>query len=220
MGSQAGPTILSKLTNKNPRGSNTKTVRLTPETDIEWAANKGQIAKTSITYRIKCNLCQENNIKTHYEGETGKNLAQRARLHLQDLKADRQENPLTTHRQTHGGRFDYSMTVGRAHRLAKDRQIEEGLNIEKTGADYLLNSKSEFNQPRLVRWRERVEIDGVEAGFPMARATRNYRGRENVDSETNTQTDTQRMQSCTDIEDNHTHIMQAVGETVLQTGTN
>ena len=51
MGSQAGPTILSKLTNKNPRGSNNKTVRLTPETDIEWAANKGQIAKTSITYR-------------------------------------------------------------------------------------------------------------------------------------------------------------------------
>ena len=106
--SQAGPTILSKLTIKNPRGSNTKTVRLTPETDIEWAANKGQIAKTSITYRIKCNLCQENNIKTHYEGETGKNLAQRARLHLQDLKADRQENPLTTQRQTHGGRYDYS----------------------------------------------------------------------------------------------------------------
>ena len=102
------------MTNKNPRGHNTKTIRLTPETDIEWAANKGQIAETSVIY---------------------------VRNHLQDLKTDRQENPLTTHRETHGGRYDYSMTVERAHRLAKDRQISEGLNIEKTKADFLLNSK-------------------------------------------------------------------------------
>ena len=47
--SQAGPTILSKRTNKNPRGSNTKTVRLTPQTVIDRSADKGQIAQTGVT---------------------------------------------------------------------------------------------------------------------------------------------------------------------------
>ena len=211
--SQAGQTILSKLTNKNPRGNNTKTVRLTPQTEIEWSADKGQIAQTGVTYRVSCNLCHEDNKKTHYEGETGKNLVQRARIHLQDLKTDRQENPLTTHKQTHGGRYDYDMTIDRSYRLAKDRQISEGLNIEKTKADYLLNSKSEFNQPRLVRWRDRLEVDGVETGLPGARATRNYR----EDSETNTLTNTQNIQSCTDSSQNNTPTTQA--RTDLQTHT-
>ena len=81
-------------------------------------------------------------------------------------------------------------------------------------SDYLLNSQSEFNQPRLMRWRERLEVGGVETGLPGARATRNYR----EDSETNPHTNTQNVQSYTDSQENNTTSTQARG-TDLQTNS-
>ena len=139
---------------------------MTHETDLGWMVTKGDVAKQGVTYTIKCNLCKTNNIKTEYEGETGKNLAQRAKIHFYEITKDIHTNPLTTHKLTHQGDFDYSMQLKKGFKLAKERIISEGLNIEKSQADYLLNSKSEFHQPRVVRWRTVVngEVIGSQGG--------------------------------------------------------
>ena len=45
----------------------------------------------------------------------------------------------------------FKLKVESTHKKCLDRQVTEGINIQNSKADYLMNSKSEYHQPAVRR---------------------------------------------------------------------
>ena len=111
--------------------------------------------KESITYRIKCMECGRQGKDAEYWGESARTGYKRGKEHLEGLVEENEDAPLWRHSVVfHEGAKNpewYRMKVIRAHRTAMQRQIEEGVEIDHSKADILLNSKGEWNGSKLPK---------------------------------------------------------------------
>ena len=116
----------------------------------------------NINYNIQCNICLRNELNTKYFGESARNLYSRAREH--EMKRLRRDEGSFMHR--HQEEFhkneapDWSFKVVKSFKDPLSRQVSEAVLI-KNHKGILLNSKSEFHQPPLVRIRQEI-IRGLE----------------------------------------------------------
>ena len=107
----------------------------------------------SICYQISCDQCKQAGVSADYFGESSRTCYLRGQEHLrgQALKLD--DNPLFKHDTIHhsGSRGTYSMRVLRQHPRTLSRQIQEATELQMSSSQIILNSKNEFNGPRLPR---------------------------------------------------------------------
>ena len=93
-------------------------------------------------------------IDAHYYGETARTgYIIRGCEHAQGQAKRREENALAKHDLIHHGGMmgTYSMKILRSHKNPLQRQIHEACEIMGTKASILMNSKGEWNGPRIPR---------------------------------------------------------------------
>ena len=102
--------------------------------------------KGNINYRITCEeKCRKRDI---YQGETSYSAFTRGREHLQKFERRDPKSMLYNHCQNEhqGNIVKFKMDItGTFHRDATLRQISEGVQIERTKPDRLMNTRSEWN---------------------------------------------------------------------------
>ena len=89
-----------------------------------------------------------------YVGETSRNAYVRGKEHIDKYRRNDQKSPLWKHVQNrHEGRTDvnYSMKVASHFRDPLTRQVNEGVRINRSTAEVILNSKSEWHGPATAR---------------------------------------------------------------------
>ena len=108
----------------------------------------GNCRKDNITYSITCTEeCRQKDI---YHGESSFNAYSRGCEHLRKFENNDPNSMLVQHCNiAHDGRrVKFRMDVKESfHHDPTKRQISEGINIEKTPKNRLMNSKSEWNTP-------------------------------------------------------------------------
>ena len=128
--------------------------------------SRGKCWQTNVTYQIQCEPCKFEGKQTVYIGETGKSSFRRAKNHIDGWKRGEVGNVLHEHYQdVHGDKVptgkEYSMEITGKYRSCLSRQTSEGVLIdmklkqsqECKGALELLNSHSQFHQPKLIKPR-------------------------------------------------------------------
>ena len=108
-------------------------------------------------------LCEEAGKDVVYIGETGRNAFIRGKEHDNDLRLGDKKNGLVRHMfEEHLGEDSkFKMAVLTKHRGCLTRQVEEAVRIRESES-ILLNSKSEFMQPHIIRLE--IEEGNVEEG--------------------------------------------------------
>ena len=99
-----------------------------------------------------------------YYGETGDGAFKRANEHRTAVKKGTVTNALAKHLEIHHPerKFDPSIFEFIVHSTtpkALERQTLEGVQISKSEADIILNSKSQFRQPAIHRVVTTREVD-------------------------------------------------------------
>ena len=115
------------------------------------SGSTGDCEKESITYRINCGneTCILHDI---YNGETASNGYTRGKEHLDDLERKNPKCALWRHcSEMHNGETQtFKMNVERHFKNdAMLRQISEAVNINNTPTDNVMNTRSEWNMPRV-----------------------------------------------------------------------
>ena len=116
------------------------------------SGGRGNCEKENVTYRIKCEEdCKKKDI---YNGETSYNGYVRGKEHMHKYQMNDQDSMLIQHCNTvHGGRkvrFIMEIT-GSFHNDATKRQITEGIDIESTPTNRLMNRQTQWNMPSMPR---------------------------------------------------------------------
>ena len=103
----------------------------------------GDCQKENICYRVVCQECELASIKAEYTGESSRTSYLRGREHLAGLAKRNEKSALWKHCvECHDGReVRFRMKVLRSHRTPLTRQIQEGVEIENSQADVIMNSK-------------------------------------------------------------------------------
>ena len=88
-----------------------------------------------------------------YEGETSRNAKIRGEEHLRGFRSKNEGNPLYKHKLIDHPEEDpeFQMQVLRSFKDPLTRLANEGVRIKERKPQELLNSKSEFHQPAIVR---------------------------------------------------------------------
>ena len=109
--------------------------------------------KNNIGYSIPCITCKNRGIVRVYEGESSRNAKIRGEEHLRGLKNCKDGNPLFKHKENdHPNEIaEFKMEVKRKFKDPLTRLANEGVRIRNRKPEELLNSKSEFHQPSIVR---------------------------------------------------------------------
>ena len=90
---------------------------------------------------------------------------------MDGLENEKEDNPLWKHcfLEHEGEKVEFKMKVVRGHKSPLTRQIQEGVEIECSTDDLVLNSKGEWNGSRLPRLRievgEKLENDDEDVVF-------------------------------------------------------
>ena len=123
--------------------------------EICFPCNTGQegvCRRTGAGYQITCTVC-DNNIKSEYAGETGKNLFMRGSDYVKDVEKKRTNKPLWKHIvEKHGGVMvgnmfsHFSMRLIQFFSKPQRRKANEGVRIVHLNPDTRMNSKDEFLQ--------------------------------------------------------------------------
>ena len=102
----------------------------------------------SVGYRWECQNCE-----MVYEGETGRTGRKRADEHIQALRKRTVSSPLVQHenKQHPDSNPLYKITILKQFHDALSRQAEEGIRIYNTKPSLRINSKNEFNHPKIER---------------------------------------------------------------------
>ena len=133
-----------------------------------------------VGYKGICKACRDQNKTSEYLGETGKNAFTRAKQHMAGLKSKNHENAFYKHwHNFHETPYEdenlrlknYEFRVEKFFKEPMSRQINEMVRITNFQGT-LLNSKSEWNAPPIVRIIAESESD---------RRSRQYASR-NIDS--------------------------------------
>ena len=148
---RGGPKMKHILVQKNPFPPQKCKISFCPfcneDENIEICSkNKFQCSSFNVGYSIKCKSC--NSV---YHGETSRRAAVRAIEHCKDLKREKEESPLVKHlklKHPEGSKFTFQVTGQFFNALT--RQADESVRIQSS-AQACLNSKAEFNGPKLAR---------------------------------------------------------------------
>ena len=108
----------------------------------------------NVGYQIGCDECEGNSVM--YVGETSRNAYLRGVEHIDKYRRNDHKSPLWKHVQTHHqSRLDVSFTmkVVNQFRDPLTRQVNEGVRINRSTAEVVLNSKSEWHGPATARLR-------------------------------------------------------------------
>ena len=118
----------------------------------------GMCLKSNVQYELECGLCHEDS-KAVYVGETSRNLYTRSKEHVGKYRSRKgnQDSFMRKHQdEKHDGveaYFKARVTGMFADSLS--RQVSEGVNIRR-GGQSVLNSKSEWHQPSLLRVQSEI----------------------------------------------------------------
>ena len=89
-----------------------------------------------------------------YEGESSRKISVRGREHVGALRKKSKENPLVKHIAKHhpieGAKSTFKLSITGKFTNALFRQADEAVLIQET-AGFNMNSKSEFNAPKINR---------------------------------------------------------------------
>ena len=113
----------------------------------------GNCERNGSGYQIRCETCHLDGVSSLYEGETGRNAYTRGKEHLDALRLENEDNALWKHClvQHNGEKAVFSMKVLGVFYTCLVRQVNEGVRIQKSRAQCLMNSKTEFHQHPVVR---------------------------------------------------------------------
>ena len=116
-------------------------------------AQKSNCKKNNIGYRIPCVTCEEKNIVKVYEGESSRNARIRGEEHMRGFMKKVEGNPLFKHKMNDHPHEEvkFRMEVTKKFKDPLTRLANEGVRISSRPPGELLNSKSEFHQPAVVR---------------------------------------------------------------------
>ena len=119
--------------------------------------------KNNIGYSIPCITCQTRGITKVYEGESSRNAKIRGEEHLRGLRKKNEGNPLYKHKvNDHPNENpEFKMEVCKQFRDPLTRLANEGVRIRNRKSHELLNSKSEFHQPSVVRLQVENNRNGL-----------------------------------------------------------
>ena len=148
-------------------------------TDTKKAAPKGACNLESCTYVLECKLCETANpaAKAHYYGETGRSAYSRGKEHADGVRKGDPDHPIVKHMMDNhnngdGQEPEWRMKVVRMFKRPLQRQVSEGVTIEKSKVEFRLNSKSEWNSARIPRlqveigdWTPATDYRGSEQGW-------------------------------------------------------
>ena len=93
-----------------------------------------------------CSLCKEENKLARYDGESGRSGYYRSTLgHKKDILDQNDKNAFAKHLSNFhpdkvGDPTVFKLKVESTHKKCLDRQVTEGINIQNSKADYLMNS--------------------------------------------------------------------------------
>ena len=172
----AGKTLESVLVKSDPfNGNKCEDPKCLPNKNKK---NKISCRRNNIGYRIPCKLCP-----AAYLGETGENMHTRAKSHLTKFyskqKHIRESSAFVKHIENkHGGVKDgskfeeyFDIFIVKAYKKPITRIIEEGVFIVNYEGE-ILNSKTEWHQPKIIRTtvlQGGAEMaGGMMTGFPVA----------------------------------------------------
>ena len=109
----------------------------------------------NIGYSIICQTCKERNIEKTYEGESCRSGYLRQLEHVRDFNNRNERSPMFKHvEKEHSHEKDsvkFKMKIVGRFKSAMNRQIDEGLRIQRKSPHSLLNSKAEFHGPSIKR---------------------------------------------------------------------
>ena len=155
---RTGSRIVDTLSRKDPWAPHSCGRPLCMICNSSYVAKKDKhkaaaCGRESVVYMMSCDKCAEADIKAHYYGESARTGFIHGKEHLHGQKKVAEENPLAKHDIIHHGGMpcSYSMRIVRKHKKALERQIHEATCIQSSKADILLNSKNEWNGPRVPR---------------------------------------------------------------------
>ena len=103
-----------------------------------------------------CKLCEKNNLRAEYHGETGYSAYTRTQEHAKEIKRLNSNNAFSkhlgaVHPEKKGNPECYSFQVVNTCAKLLERQVAEAVTIHRSNADYIMNSKAEFMQPVMER---------------------------------------------------------------------
>ena len=108
-------------------------------------------------YSGVCVLCAEDGILSRYDGESGRSGYWRAtKFHKNDILTNSDKNAFSKHLQIfHPEQIrqssSFKLKVESTHSKCLERQAKEGVFINNSKADNVLNSKAEYHQPAVRR---------------------------------------------------------------------
>ena len=72
-----------------------------PCKSAEKGSERGKCMKESVTYKVECLKCREENVKSIYQGETSKSGFERGAQHEKDYHDMKEDNHMTKHALEH-----------------------------------------------------------------------------------------------------------------------
>ena len=121
-----------------------------------------------VVYRILCNLCGEEGVKTEYVGETARTSYDRGEEHWNALETGDSSNPMVEHMEEYHPehQHNFSMKVLSVQKSPLIRQSEEGLLINSFKGDVIMNRKGEWgnNLPPRLELEENGKRKTVQEG--------------------------------------------------------
>jgi hypothetical protein len=135
-------------------------------------------------YRCKCLECEEVGVTSWYEGETGRTSYLRHKDHAKAVQKRKvKDSALAKHMQIqHDGMIGrFSMEVTGTFETCVPRLADEGMRVREVAGkvDILMNSRSEFHQPPIVRMvAVRGNINEEQQGLQGARTYQGSQARD------------------------------------------
>jgi hypothetical protein len=107
-------------------------------------------------YHGTCKICEQEGLCSEYWGETGDSAYARCLDHKKDIENKDLGNAFAKHLETHhptevGKPDKFEFKLENTFQKPAPRQTSEAIKIHNSKADYLLNSKSEWEQPSVER---------------------------------------------------------------------
>ena len=122
----------------------------------QHGAAGGSHTRGGVVYKGICLVCKDTEITATYHGESGFSAAKRGEEHRRDIEKRNVSNAFAKHLQVHhpdreGDPSAFEFKVIRNFKKPLDRQVYEGVRINKDSSEILMNSKSEYHQPAETR---------------------------------------------------------------------
>ena len=112
----------------------------------------------NVFYNFKCEPCEEGNVNARYHGESCRNLYTRAGEHMSKYDKGDPNSFIHKHQvEVHNSEpARFKATTVKSFKDPLSRQVTEAVWIKNHTGGPLLNSKSEFFQPPIVRIQQEI----------------------------------------------------------------